>query len=345
MNAARKPVVAVSMGDPLGIGPEVVVKALGDPILRRRARFLVFGTHQPMLDAAESAGIEPFWWRIARGAPEPVAAATAPHEVILVDDTRTPADAFANARERAPTREGGDASFRFVEDAIASTRAPAGHALHADAVATAPISKKAWSLAGHGQWPGHTELFAARFHAKRTAMMFVSPKLRVLLATTHIPLAQVPGELTLGRVLEKIELADEACRRLGIARPRVAVCGLNPHAGEDGLLGDDERRVIEPAIKIAREQGLEATGPHPGDTVFERALAGKFDVVVAMYHDQGLIPVKTFFRDEAVNVTVGLPAPRTSPDHGTAYDIAGKNAADPRSMRRALELAATLAQG
>jgi len=341
MTTADRPVIAVSMGDPLGIGPEVVVKALADRHVRARARFLIFGIQQPMMDAAEAAGIDPYWWRMPRGAPEPVAATTSHQDVVLIDDTRFPTDAFAS-RERTNSKDAGEASFRFVEDAIASARAAPGHPLRAVAVATAPISKTAWSMAGHAQWPGHTELFASRFHAKRTAMMFVSPRLRVLLATTHIPLAQVPDALTLGRVLEKIELAHEACVKLGISKPRVAVCGLNPHAGEDGLLGDDERRVIRPAIDLAREQGLDATGPHPADTVFERALAGKFDVVVAMYHDQGLIPVKTFFRDEAVNVTVGLPAPRTSPDHGTAFDIAGKNMADARSMRCALELAADM---
>lgn len=338
-----RPVVAVSMGDPLGIGPEVIVKALADQSVRARARFLVFGTHQPLLDAAEAAGIEPFWWRMPRGAPEGVASTLSLHDVALIDDPRPPTDAFARPHDRLPNKLAGEASFQFVEDAISAARAPEGHPLRARAVATAPISKAAWALAGRTQWPGHTELFASRFHARRTAMMFVSPRLRVLLATAHVPLHQVPGLLTIGRVLEKIELAHEACARLGVARPRIGVCGLNPHAGEDGLLGDDEQRVIRPAIDLAREQGLDATGPHPADTVFERALAGRFDVVVAMYHDQGLIPVKTFFRDEAVNVTVGLPTPRTSPDHGTAFDIAGRNMADARSMRCALDLATQMA--
>ncbi len=341
MSADPRPVLAISMGDPLGIGPEVLVKALADPAVRRRCRCIVFGLHNPLLDAADAAGIEPFWWRIARSAPPPVAATTALHDVVLVDDDRLDADAFAR-RERTHAKDAGDASFQFVEDAIAATQRAAGSPLAADALVTAPISKSAWALAGHDDWPGHTELLASRFRAKRTAMMFVAPRLRVLLATSHIPLMTVASHLTIGKVLEKIELANEACAMLGIRAARIAVCGLNPHAGEDGILGDEDQRVIAPAIEHAREAGLDATGPHPADTVFERALAGKFDIVVAMYHDQGLIPVKTFFRDEAVNVTVGLPAVRTSPDHGTAFDIAGKNIADPRSMRCAVELAAAM---
>jgi 4-hydroxythreonine-4-phosphate dehydrogenase len=170
-------------------------------------------------------------------------------------------------------------------------------------------------------------------------MMFVSPRLRVVLATIHIALMDLRNELTIGRIFDAIDLGAEGCRKLGIARPRVAVCGVNPHAGEGGLFGDEEARLIEPAIRLAAEAGIEATGPWPADTVYNAALEGRHDLVVAMYHDQGLIPVKLLDRDAAVNATIGLPVPRTSPDHGTAFDIAGRGVADPGSFRAAVDLA------
>jgi 4-hydroxythreonine-4-phosphate dehydrogenase len=175
-------------------------------------------------------------------------------------------------------------------------------------------------------------------------MLFESPRLRVALATAHVGLMEIRDLLTIGRVFDPIELGAAHCRRLGIDRPRVAVCGLNPHAGERGLFGDEEKRVIAPAIDMARSAGIDAHGPFPGDTIFIDAAAGKWDLVVAMYHDQGLIPVKLLGFDRAVNVTVGLPIVRTSPDHGTAFGIANRNAASPNSMKAAIELAARLAR-
>jgi 4-hydroxythreonine-4-phosphate dehydrogenase len=241
-----------------------------------------------------------------------------------------------------PTAAGGALSLALVERAIADAQRPPGDPARVDGIVTGPISKEAWSLAGHS-YAGHTELLAARLSAPgadgRAVMMFVSEKLRVALATTHIPLAQVPGALSTGRILEVMRLAAEACQRLGIATPRIAVCGLNPHAGEAGLLGEEDRAVIHPAIIQARTEGLEATGPHPGDTIFRAAVRGDHDLVIAMYHDQGLIPVKLLAFDSAVNVTLGLPTVRTSPDHGTAFNIAGQNNANAGSMRAAIELA------
>jgi 4-hydroxythreonine-4-phosphate dehydrogenase len=234
-------------------------------------------------------------------------------------------------------------SFKLVEDAIAAAKLPASHTDHIDAIVTGPISKKAWELAGHGEFPGHTELFDARFGGG-AAMMFVTPRLRVILATTHIPLAAVPSAITVESLVRTITVGNEATKGLGEARPRIAVCGVNPHAGEGGLLGVDEQRVVEPAIAAARAKGIDVAGPFPGDTVFLAAVRGEFELVVAMYHDQGLIPVKLLDRDRAVNVTVGLPVIRTSPDHGTAFDIAGMDKADPGSMRAAIELAVLLAQ-
>jgi 4-phospho-D-threonate 3-dehydrogenase / 4-phospho-D-erythronate 3-dehydrogenase len=246
---------------------------------------------------------------------------------------------------RQHSRTQGELSYRLVEDAVAAAKRPVGDPLRVDAIVTGPISKQAWKLAGHGQFPGHTELLAARFGGKRHGMMFVSPVLRVILATAHIPLMDIRNALTIGKVFDAIDLGHQACLRLGIPRPRIAVCGLNPHAGEGGMLGDEDQRLIEPAIRAAVEGGMDARGPFPADTIFNAAVKGEFDLVVAMYHDQGLIPLKLLARDSAVNVTVGLPVIRTSPDHGTAFDIAGRNKADPGSMRAAIELAISMARG
>lgn len=334
--AVPTPTLSVSMGDPLGIGPEVLVKALSSAGVRRRARFVVHGLEAPMARAAESVGVEPFWRLARRGS---AAASTGVGTgVLLIDDAEHAA--AGEARERAcPTKLGGEASFRFVEDAIADARREEGDPLRADAIVTAPISKAAWSMAGRGKYPGHTELLATRFGAKRHAMMFVSPSLRVALATGHIPLLQLRDALTIGKVFDAIDLAAEGTIALGVEAPRVAVCGMNPHAGEGGILGDEENRLIEPAIRLANDNGIDARGPFPGDTVFRRAIDGEFDVVVAMYHDQGLIAVKTLEWERAVNCTVGLPVLRTSPDHGTAFDIVGKDRADASSVLAAIDLA------
>jgi 4-hydroxythreonine-4-phosphate dehydrogenase len=175
-------------------------------------------------------------------------------------------------------------------------------------------------------------------------MMFCSPRLRVALATAHLPLMDVRNVLTIGKVFDPIDLGNQFCKQLGIERPRIAVCGLNPHAGENGLFGDEEQRIVRPAIDAAKHAGIQAHGPFPGDTVFISAAAGEWDLVVAMYHDQGLIPVKLLGWDKAVNVTVGLPIVRTSPDHGTAFDIAGQNRASEGSMKAAIELAVKVAR-
>ncbi|MEN0020360.1 MAG: 4-hydroxythreonine-4-phosphate dehydrogenase PdxA, partial [Planctomycetota bacterium] len=220
----NKPTIAISMGDPGGIGPEVIVKALADGELRRSARWRIFGAADALSDAAVQAGIDPMWWSVAAGSP--VAASAGAHDVVVLDD---PTDAVRQA-----SRSGGAASFRWVESAIAATKLPAGDPLRADAIVTGPISKEAWSLAGRAKYPGHSELLATRFNAKRWAMMFVGPRLKVVLATVHVPLFEVRDRLTIGRVFDAIELGHEACVDLGIRSPRIAVCGLNPHAGESG---------------------------------------------------------------------------------------------------------------
>jgi 4-hydroxythreonine-4-phosphate dehydrogenase len=337
-NPARqpKPTVVVTIGDPLGVGPEIVVRALATAKLRRRAKFVIRGLEGPLRRAAAQLGIEPFWRRIRHDAP---AAPTGVGEGALLLEYAEHEAAGAARQTPGPTKLGGEASFRFVEDAIADAQREEGDPLRADAIVTAPISKEAWALAGKGKYPGHTELLATRLNARRHLMMFVSPRLRVALATGHIPLLELRDRLTIGKVFDAIDLGIEGALALGVERPRVAVCGLNPHAGEGGLLGDEETRLIEPAIRLARDAGHDVKGPFPGDTVFRRAVDGAFDLVVAMYHDQGLIPVKTLEWERAVNCTIGLPVLRTSPDHGTAYDIAGRGKADPRSLLAAIDLA------
>jgi 4-hydroxythreonine-4-phosphate dehydrogenase len=210
------------------------------------------------------------------------------------------------------------------------------------AIATAPVNKEAFRLAGL-EWSGHTDLLAHLTGSPHVAMMFYSEALRVVLATVHIPLSQVPRALTQASLDATIALTARELPRFGITAPRIAVAGLNPHAGEHGLFGDEEQTAIGPAIAACRARGIDVSGPYPGDTVFVRARRGDFDVVIACYHDQGLIPVKLVAFGQAVNVTLGLPIIRTSVDHGTAFDIAGKGVADPESMITAVLLAARLA--
>lgn len=326
------------MGDPGGVGPEVLVRALSDRKRRASARFLIHGSSHAMHAAAHACGIDPYWWRV--DARSQLASTLVSHDVVLLDDD--PA-LIEQGRElefpASPNKLSGGLSFDWVQQAIADAQREHDDPLHADAIVTAPINKEAWAMAGRARYPGHTELLAQRLGAKRSAMMFVGDKLRVVLATVHIPLNEIRDKLTIGVVHNAIDLGHEACLNLGIARPRIAVCGLNPHAGENGLMGDEEQRLIEPAIDLAVNTGMQVSGPYPADTIFNAAVAGRFDLVVAMYHDQGLIPVKLLERDLAVNVTLGLPCVRTSPDHGTAFDIAGTGTADPGSMANAIDLA------
>jgi 4-hydroxythreonine-4-phosphate dehydrogenase len=228
--------------------------------------------------------------------------------------------------------------MRFCLDAIDAAKQKL-----VDAVVTAPIAKESWKLAGY-HFPGHTELFAQRTGARRHAMIFACGPLKVVLSTVHIPLMGLWGKLNIGAVFQPIELLHQALVEwFDIPKPRIAVAGLNPHASENGQFGDEEERIISPAILMARDQGIDVSGPYPPDTVFLKALNGQFDAVVCMYHDQGLIPVKLLAFDRAVNITLGLPIIRTSPDHGTAFDIVGRNRANPGSMRSAIEMAIDLA--
>ncbi len=233
----------------------------------------------------------------------------------------------------------GQAAYEAVVEAVRDAQAG-----RIDAIATAPINKEAFAAAGL-PWRGHTDLLAHLTGAARVAMMFHAEALKVILATVHIPLAAVPAALTRGTLDDVIDLAATELPRFGIPAPRLALAALNPHAGEHGLMGSEEEAVLGPAVAAARARGVTISGPHPADTVFVRAVRGEFDAVIACYHDQGLIPVKLVAFGTAVNVTLGLPIVRTSVDHGTAFDIAGRGTADPSSLIAAIRLAARLAGG
>ncbi|MSQ90612.1 MAG: 4-hydroxythreonine-4-phosphate dehydrogenase PdxA [Phycisphaerales bacterium] len=332
-----RPTVAISLGDPAGIGAEVTVKALNDPVVRRAARWVVHGSNHLMHVAAEKCGLPVDWLRVA--AESERAQFEIDADYVVIDHGQV----LGLFDRREPSKVGGLASKAYVEAAIVDAMRAANDPRHVEAVVTAPISKESWSLAGY-RWPGHTELFAFRTRARRHCMAFSSPKLRVALATTHVPLMTIRDILTIGRVFDPIDLGHRFCKDLGVKSPRIAVCGLNPHAGEHGLFGDEEDRVIRPAIEMACSAGIDVSGPWPADTIFRDAVSGRYDLVVALYHDQGLIPLKLLAFESAVNVTLGISIVRTSPDHGTAFAIAGEGKADAGAMREAMLLAARLAR-
>ena len=285
-----RPRIAITVGDPAGIGPEIATKAAADERVRAVCEPILYG---------------------------PPAGARFEPGVLSADAGRAAYDAVCSA----------------VSDALSGV---------VSGIATGPINKLAFARAGL-PWKGHTDLLGHLTGSSRVAMMFWSDALKVVLATVHVPLAAVSSALTRDLVDGTIDLAARELPRFGVPRPRLAFAGLNPHAGEAGLLGEEEHHVLRPAIEAARARGIDIDGPFPGDTVFVRAVAGDFDAVIACYHDQGLIPVKLMAFGHAVNVTLGLPIVRTSVDHGTAFDIAGRNVANPSSMVEAVLLAARLA--
>jgi len=293
--SAERPIIAVTAGDPSGIGPEIAVKAARDPRVVQACQPVIYGPHS-------SDALRPF-----------------------------PAGRIDPASGRAAY----DAVVLATQDALAGK---------VDAVATGPINKEAFAAAGLA-WRGHTDLLAHLCGVPDVAMMFWSERLRVVLATVHIPLKDVAAALTRDRLRATIDLTAASLPRFGIASPRIGVAGLNPHAGEHGLLGTEDEDVVRPAVAEAVARGLTVSGPFPADTLFVRAARGEFDVVIAAYHDQGLVPVKLLAFGRAVNVTLGLPIVRTSVDHGTAFDIARKGIADEGSLIEAILLASRLAEG
>lgn len=301
--------VGVTLGDPAGIGPEIVAAALHAAPREWRERIVVYGDRGPLERAAKTLSIEL-------------------PELTVVGDGQGDA-----AVPGAPDKVSGAAQVGYLEAAAAA--AARGELA---AIVTAPISKT-WARRAGFEFLGHTEMLAARLGARDVAMFFVGPKLKVALATVHRPLAEVVSDLSTERVRVVIELvAHSLVRDLGIVAPRIGVVGLNPHAGEDGLLGDEDADIIAPAL-VAPFPPATLLGPLVPDAAFRDAVEGRYDALIAMYHDQGLIPVKLIDFEDSVNVTLGLPIVRTSPDHGTAYDIAGRGIARPSSMKRALALA------
>jgi 4-hydroxythreonine-4-phosphate dehydrogenase len=328
---SEQPVIGITMGDPAGIGPEIIVKALADPNIRRAAKFIVFGMNEQLCYAADAAEIEPFWGRHQH---EKISREY-PYKVVVADYDEYSVPSWV----KGPSIASGEASVRFCLDAIDTAREGL-----IDAVVTAPISKTSWKLADV-EWPGHTEMLAARCKSKRKVMMFVAGPLKLALATIHEALFEVRHKFTIGCVFEPIDLLNDALKEyFGLDNPKIGVAALNPHAGEEGQFGDEEQRIITPAILLARNQGINALGPFPADTLFLRAVNGEFDGVVAMYHDQGMIPVKLLNFGKAVNITIGIPIIRTSPAHGTAFDITGRNIADASGMKSAIITAIQMAK-
>ena len=328
---SEQPVIGITMGDPAGIGPEIIVKALADPNIRRAAKFIVFGMNEQLCYAADAAEIEPFWGRHQH---EKISREY-PYKVVVADYDEYSVPSWV----KGPSIASGEASVRFCLDAIDTAREGL-----IDAVVTAPISKTSWKLADV-EWPGHTEMLAARCKSKRKVMMFVAGPLKLALATIHEALFDVRHKFTIGCVFEPIDLLNDALKEyFGLDNPKIGVAALNPHAGEEGQFGDEEQRIITPAILLARNQGINCIGPYPADTLFLRAVNGEFDGVVAMYHDQGMIPVKLLNFGKAVNITIGIPIIRTSPAHGTAFDITGRNIADASGMKSAIITAIQMAK-
>ena len=314
--------LAITLGDPTGIGPEVVVKALAQ---RPAAQIRIYGDVAVVTEAAKACGVE------------------LGERVQIVPVTQLPAE---HRRAGHPNDHAGRAQVAYL---VAATQAAL--AGEVGGIVTAPLSKT-WAGRAGFAFPGHTEYLAEATQAPEIAMMLAGPGLKTTVATTHIALRDVPGALTVQGIARAIRLTVVGLQQhFGVSTPRVAVAALNPHAGEDGRFGDEEPRLILPAIRLAERELAAAgrdcvlSGPLVPDVVFRQATQGMFDAVVAMYHDQGLIPVKLHDFDRTVNVTLGLPFVRTSPDHGTAYDIAGQGSARPDSFLAALDLATTMTQG
>ncbi len=330
MNETR-PIIGITMGDPVGIGPEIICRALSRKDVYDVARPLVIGDIQILEGAKKTTRTAVM-----------LSAVNAPHagrfrlgcvDILNISNLDPMKTAWAH-----PTKTTGKAMIHYIEQAV-------DMALRDDiaAMVTCPINKTALKLAG-SHFPGHTELVAQRTGAKTYAMMMAGSKLRVVLVTIHIPLKNVSGKSVVEKILSTIEITDDALKeRFGFEKPKIAVAGLNPHGGEHGMFGDEEARVIQPAVVRAQNMGIDVSGPYPPDTIFYQAVNKAFDAIVCMYHDQGLIPFKLVHFTDGVNTTLGLPIIRTSVDHGTAYDIAGQGIADPGSLIEAIKLAASQA--
>ena len=324
------PIIGITMGDATGVGPEIIVKSLTHDVVYQQCRPLVIGDAGRLELANEIVKGTASIRRIK----EASEAQYQPGVIDCIDLNLIPADLpFGQLSPIA-----GDGAYQYIARAV--QLAEAGQI---DAICTAPLNKEALHAGGH-KYPGHTEMLAHLTNVEEVSMMLVAPQLRVIHVTTHIGIIDAIRKIEPGLVQRTIERGNATLIKAGIAKPRIGVCGINPHAGENGLFGygEEEEKII-PAVKLLQEQGLDVTGPLPADTLFFRAGRGDFDLVVAMYHDQGHGPVKVLGLEAGVNVTVGLDVIRTSVDHGTAFDIAGKGIADERSLLEALRQGAELA--
>jgi len=330
---APKPIIAVTMGDPSGIGPEIILKALADPVIKRFARPLVLGDWGVLQRARRRNSPKLICWQPGQQL-LPLLNHPAAH-VICSLSALTPRE----SRPAHPSKAGGHGAFSYIRVAAKLALSKV-----VDAIATAPISKSILIDAGY-HYPGHTELLAELGRTPECRMMLMGAKLRVVPVTGHIPFTRVARNLTRENIQTTLELTQRGLREFfGIARPRIAVAALNPHGGEEGIFGSEEIEVIAPAVRQARRRGIGATGPFPADSLFHHAARGDYDAVVCMYHDQGLIPLKLHHFFGGVALTLGPPFIRTSVDHGTAYDIAGTGKANATSMKEAILLAARLAR-
>ncbi|MBU0991951.1 MAG: 4-hydroxythreonine-4-phosphate dehydrogenase PdxA [Proteobacteria bacterium] len=327
----HRPIIGITMGDPVGIGPEIIIKAFSLPSFFEKYRPLVLGDTgilSSTCDMLEKSVV-------IRSVETPATGEYSPGAIDVINlSTLDPKD----TRWGNPTEKTGRAMTQYILKGIDLALSKEIHAL-----VTCPINKLAMNMAGYA-YNGHTELLAERTHTGKYAMMLAGDKLRVVLVTIHMPLKDVAQTLSIEKIIDLIRLTDHSLKsRFGIAKPRIAVAGFNPHASEDGMFGQEEKEIIAPAIDLARKEGFLAEGPFPPDTIYFHAAKGAFDVVVSMYHDQGLIPFKLLHFEDGVNTTLGLPIIRTSVDHGTAYDISGKGIARPDSLIAAVKMASTQA--
>lgn len=309
--------IAITMGDPAGIGPEIIVKAFANEDIYKLCNPIVIGDKIFIEEVIKLLGIDFDSDNI---------------EVLNLNEIKKPSK-FAKGQ---PSEDSGKASFSYIKKAVELYRLGI-----IEAIVTCPISKTALRMAGL-PWSGHTDMLAEFTEVENYAMAFYSESLKVILATIHVPLKDVPCLIKKEKVINTIFFAKKACDMLQIETPRIAVCGLNPHAGESGILGREDMEEIYPAVNEAKALGINVSGPYPADSIFYRANKGEFDMIVAMYHDQALAPFKLIAFDSGVNFTVGLPFIRTSPDHGTAYDIAWQGKANPTSLIEAIKLAARM---
>jgi len=324
--AGRRPRIGITIGDPAGVGPEVVLKAVAEAAVREVCAPVIIGDAQLLAHTARKLNLQCGYKIVRRDEPLPdqIDAPIIYH----LDNIR------ADIEPGVESSAAGRASGEYIEAAVELCMGG-----HLDAISTAPINKRALFLGGYS-FPGHTEFLAHLTHTSEVAMAFIAANLRIVLISTHVPLAEAIRLVEKDRIERVIKLANRELKRWGIREPRLAMAALNPHGAEGGLFGIEESAEIVPAVEACREVGIDVAGPFPADTVFLRASRGEFDAVVACYHDQAMIPVKCLSFGEAVNVSLGLPFIRTSVDHGTAFDIAGRGLAEHSSMVAAITLAA-----